>query len=216
MNASASSASSRLLQPVRRLLLAAAAATAVALALPAHAQLAPGQAAPDFTLTSIEGKAVKLADFRGRYVVLEWNNPHCPFVVKHYGSGNMQALQKRFTADNVAWLVINSTNRGHSEYMTPAAKAAWVKEQGAAPTAVLQDADGTVGRAFGARATPHMYVIDPKGTLVYAGAIDDKRSANPADVKTANNFVLQAMTEVRAGKPVSVASTTAYGCSIKY
>lgn len=186
------------------------------LAAGVQAQPTPGQPAPSFALTSVDGRAVNLADFRGRYVVLEWNNPHCPFVVKHYGSGNMQALQKRFTAENVAWLTINSTNAGHSEYMAPAALAGWMKEQGGAPTAVMLDTDGKVGRAYGARTTPHMYVIDPNGRLVYAGAIDDKRSANAADVKTANNFVVQALTEARAGKPVSVASTTAYGCSIKY
>jgi hypothetical protein len=182
----------------------------------AAAQVAPGQPAPNFTLPGVDGKAVNLADFRGRYVVLEWNNPHCPFVVKHYGSGNMQGLQKRFTAENVAWLTINSTNPGHSEFMAPAALAGWMKEQGAAATAVMLDVDGKVGRAFGARATPHMYVIDPRGTLVYAGAIDDKRSANPADVNTASNYVVQALAEARAGKPLSAASTTAYGCSIKY
>ncbi len=181
-----------------------------------QAQAVPGQPAPVFTLTAVDGKPVSLADYRGRYVVLEWNNPHCPFVVKHYGSGNMQSLQKRFAADNVAWLVINSTNAGHSEYMAPAALAAWIKEQGATPTAVMLDADGKTGRAYGARATPHMYVIDPKGTLVYAGAIDDKRSANQADVKTANNFVVQALTQARAGQALTSASTTAYGCSIKY
>jgi peroxiredoxin len=197
-----------------RNLLAAAAFGLVAAG--AQAQLTPGQPAPAFTLTGIDGKPVNLADFRGRYVVLEWNNPHCPFVVKHYGTGNMQSLQKRFTAENVAWLTINSTNAGHSEYMAPAALAGWMKQQGAAPTAVMLDADGKVGRAYGARTTPHMYVIDPKGTLVYAGAIDDKRSANAADVKTAQNYVVQALTESKAGKPVSAASTTAYGCSIKY
>ena len=186
------------------------------LASGAQAQPAPGQPAPPFALASVDGRTVSLTDFRGRYVVLEWNNPHCPFVVKHYRSGNMQALQKRFTAQNVAWLTINSTHAGHSDYMAPAALAAWIKEQGAAPTAVMLDTDGKVGRAYGARTTPHMYVIDPNGLLVYAGAIDDKRSANAADVKTANNFVVQALTEAGAGKPVSVASTTAYGCSIKY
>lgn len=197
---------------------AALAVTAV-LALGAaevHAQALIGKPAPAFTLTSVDGKPVSLADYRGRHVVLEWNNPHCPFVVKHYGSGNMQSLQKRFTADNVAWLVINSTNASHSEYMAPAALAAWMKEQGGAATAVMLDADGKIGRAFGARVTPHMYVIDPQGTLVYAGAIDDKRSANPADVKTANNYVVQALMQVRAGQPLTAASTTAYGCTIKY
>jgi peroxiredoxin len=195
----------------------ALAATAFAcLATGVQAQPTPGQPAPVFTMTSIDGKPVSLADYRGRYVVLEWNNPHCPFVVKHYGSGNMQSLQKRFTADNVAWLTINSTSATHGEFMAPAALGTWMKEQGASPTAVMLDADGKVGRAYGARTTPHMYVIDPKGALVYAGAIDDKRSANAADVKTANNYVVQALTELKAGKPVSMASTTAYGCSIKY
>lgn len=136
--------------------------------------------------------------------------------MKHYGSGNMQALQKRYTADGVAWLAINSTSRSHGEYQAPAAAAAWLKDQGAAPTALLQDVDGKVARDYGAKATPHMYVIDPKGTLVYAGAIDDKRSTNPADVKTAVNYVAQAFTEIRAGKPVALASTQAYGCSIKF
>jgi peroxiredoxin len=200
-----------------KLLQRLAAAVALGLlAFGAQAQALPGQPAPAFALTAVDGKTVNLSDFRGRYVVLEWNNPHCPFVVKHYGSGNMQSLQKRFTAENVAWLTINSTNSAHSEYMAPAALAGWMKEQGGAPTALMLDADGSVGRAYGARATPHMYVIDPKGTLVYAGAIDDKRSTNAADVKTANNYVVQALTELRAGKPVSAASTTAYGCSIKY
>lgn len=200
---------------------AAAVRLLVALGLPfvalaALAQPVPGQAAPDFTLTATDGKSVRLSDFRGRYVVLEWNNPRCPFVVKHYGSGNMQALQKRFAAENVAWLVINSTNRSHPEYMTPTAKAAWIREQGAAPTATLEDADGKVGRSYGARTTPHMYVIDPNGTLLYIGAIDDKRSTNQADIKTATNYVTQAFAEIRAGKPVSAASTTAYGCTVKY
>lgn len=194
----------------------ALAATFALGATDAQAQALPGQPAPAFTLTAVDGKPVSLADFRGRYVVLEWNNPHCPFVVKHYGSGNMQSLQKRFATDNVAWLVINSTQAGHSEYMAPAALAEWMKKQGGTPTAVMLDADGKTGRAYGARVTPHMYIIDPSGTLVYAGAIDDKRSANPADIKTANNFVVQAFTEVRAGKPLTAASTTAYGCSIKY
>jgi len=197
-------------------LLAAMAAFGLLTAGAARAQLVPGQSAPAFTLATVDGKPVSLADFRGRYVVLEWNNPHCPFVVKHYGSGNMQSLQKRFAAENVAWLTINSTHTGHADYMAPAALAGWMKEQGAAPTALVLDTDGKVGRAYGARTTPHMYVIDPKGTLVYAGAIDDKRSANAADVKTATNYVVQALGELRAGKPVSAASTTAYGCSIKY
>jgi peroxiredoxin len=182
----------------------------------AFAQAMPGHAAPAFTLTDLDGRRVVLADLRGRYVVLEWTNPSCPFVQKHYGSGNMQSLQKRFTDDGVAWLTINSTAASHPEYLKPADQKAWLLQQGAVPTIAALDADGTVGRAYGARTTPHMYVIDPKGTLVYAGAIDDKRSANPADVKTARNFVVQALTELRAGRAVSAASAAPYGCSVKY
>lgn len=164
----------------------------------------------------VAGKAVTLTDFRGKYVVLEWNNPHCPFVQKHYDSGNMQSLQKRFGADNVAWLSINSTSPSHRDYMAPDRLADWFRKRNAAPTAVLMDTKGEIGRAYGAKVTPHMYVIDPKGTLLYVGAIDDKRSSNPADVKSANNLVQAALADARAGKAVSIATSTAYGCTIKY
>ncbi len=149
----------------------------------------PGQPAPAFRGVDVHGKPVALADFRGKTVVLEWNNPNCPFVQKHYTSGNMQALQQKNTAAGVVWLAVNSTTESHSDYMAPAQLAAWFGEQKAAPTAIVMDPKGEIGRAYGAKVTPHMYVIDPKGTLVYAGAIDDKRSANPADVKTATNHV---------------------------
>ena len=185
-------------------------------ALAARGAALPGQPAPAFALTDVGGQQVSLADFRGRYVVLEWNNPSCPFVQKHYGSGNMQSLQQRFAADGVAWLTINSTVAGHPEYLRPEQQAAWLKQQSAAPTAALLDPDGEVGRAYGARTTPQMFVIDPAGTVRYAGAIDDKRSTDPADVKTAHNYVAQALAELRGGKAVSVASTPPYGCSVKY
>ena len=183
--------------------------------LPALAQV-PAQPAPAFTLTDLDGRKVALADLRGKYVVLEWTNPSCPFVQKHYGSGNMQSLQKRFTAEGVVWIVINSTAASHPEYLKPAEQKVWLQKQGAAASIAALDADGTVGRAYGAKTTPHMYVIDPNGMLLYAGAIDDKRSANPADVKIANNYIVQAFTELRAGKSVSAPSTQAYGCTIKY
>lgn len=182
----------------------------------AIASPAPGQPAPNFRATDVTGKPVSLADFKGKYVVLEWNNPGCPFVQKHYDSGNMQALQKRFGAENVAWLSVNSTNENSSDYMPPAKLAAWFKQHNAAPTAVLMDPKGEVGRAFGAKVTPHMYVIDPSGTLVYTGAIDDKRSANPADVKISTNYVAAALVNSRFGQPVSNAANQAYGCTIKY
>jgi peroxiredoxin len=175
-----------------------------------------GQAAPDFTLKDTSGKNVKLSDFRGRHVVLEWVNPECPYVQKHYETGNMQALQNDYTSKNAVWLTINSTREGHSEYKAPPVMADWMKSMKAGASATLLDPDGKVGRAYDARTTPHMYIIDPKGQLVYAGAIDDKRSTNRADVKTAKNFVRAAMAATLAGKPVTTASTTAYGCTIKY
>jgi len=176
----------------------------------------PGQPAPAFTLTDLDGRKVALADFKGKYVVLEWTNPGCPFVQKHYDSGNMQTLQKRFTGEGVQWIVINSTTSSHSDYLKPAEQKAWLAKHGAAASVAALDADGKVGRAYAAKVTPHMYVIDPNGVLLYAGAIDDKRSANPADVKIANNYLVQAFTELRAGRAVSAPSTQAYGCTIKY
>ena len=192
-------------------------ALALLAALPAAAQTAAvGQPAPSFELLDSQGKVVKLADFKGRHVVLEWTNPSCPFVAKHYGSQNMQGLQKDATAKDVVWLSVSSTAPGHGEYLAPAALGSQYQRWGAAPTAMLMDDSGKVGRAYGARTTPHMYVIDPQGTLVYAGGIDDKRSTNPADVKTAKNFVRAALAESLAGKPVSTPSAAPYGCSIKY
>jgi len=201
----------------RRLCLLPLALCAAAATLPAAAQTAAiGQPAPGFELRDSAGKAVKLADFKGKFVVLEWTNPGCPFVVKHYGSQNMQALQKEATGQGVVWLSISSTAPGHSDYLAPAALAARYQTWGAAPAAMLMDDAGQVGRAYGARTTPHMYLIDPKGVLVYAGGIDDKRSANPADVRTATNLVATALGELAAGKAVTTAATTAYGCTIKY
>ncbi len=198
-------------------LLAGTAAVLATLGLAPHAMAATvGSAAPDFQLKDTTGKTVKLADFKGKHVVLEWTNPGCPFVVKHYGSQNMQGLQKEFTAKNVVWLSISSTAKGHYDYLEPTALAAKYKDWGSAPSAMLMDDAGTVGTAYGARTTPHMYVIAPDGKLVYAGGIDDKRSANPADVKDAKNFVRAALGESMAGKPVSTTTATPYGCSVKY
>lgn len=183
---------------------------------PASAAVSVGQSAPAFSATDTAGQTVSLADFRGRTVVLEWVNPGCPFVRKHYDSANLPATQKAAVAQGVVWLAVNSTHAGAGDYMAPAALAGWMKDKGAAATATLMDADGRIGRAYGARTTPHLYVIDPKGTLIYAGAIDSKPTANPADIKTATNHVRQALAESLAGKPVSTAQTQAYGCSIKY
>lgn len=180
------------------------------------AQATVGQAAPAFSATDTAGKSVSLADFKGKYVVLEWTNPGCPFVQKHYDSGNMQSTQKEATAKGAVWLSVNTTAKDASDYMAPAALQGWMKSKNGAPTATLMDADGKVGRAYGARTTPHMYVIDPAGKLIYAGAIDSRASANPEHVKTSTNYVRQALGEALAGKPVSLTTTTAYGCSIKY
>jgi peroxiredoxin len=198
---------------MKQLLAASVLALASSVAL---ANATVGQPAPNFTATDTSGKTVSLADFKGKHVVLEWVNPGCPYVVKHYGAANMQGTQKEATAKGVVWLAVNSTSSDHSDYKAPAAMAQWMQGQKAAPTATLMDADGKVGRAYGARTTPHMYIVDPKGVLVYAGGIDNKPSSNPADIATATNHVKVALNEALAGKPISQATTRPYGCSVKY
>ena len=186
------------------------------LLLPATAQAATvGQAAPDFTLMDTAGKPVKLSQFKGKPVVLEWNNPGCPFVKKHY-QGNMQALQKEVADQGGVWLAINSTRDDSGDYMTPAQLGRWMTEQKASPTATLMDEDGKIGQAYAARVTPHMYIVNAQGMLVYAGGIDSIASARVDDIPKATNYVRQAMAEIKAGKPLSVANSRAYGCSIKY
>ena len=193
-----------------------AAALACAAAVGIAGAASPGAAAPDFTVADASGKAVKLADYRGKFVVLEWTNPDCPFVRKHYSSKNMQDLQKEWGAKDVVWLSVNSTVQGHYEYRDGKQMQEWMTSQGAAQKAILIDAKSEVGNAYAAKTTPHMFVISPEGKVLYNGAIDDKRSANPSDAKTAHNYVRAALTEAKAGKPVTVASTTPYGCSVKY
>lgn len=170
---------------------------------------------PDFTLTSIEGKQVKLSDYKGKIVVLEWFNPGCPFSRKHYKSGNMQSLQSEYTNKGVVWLTINSTYPKHPNFISSEKAVAFVKEEEVKCTAMLMDPDGKVGKIYGAKTTPHMFVIDQQGNLVYQGAIDDTPSpwVNP---KTARNYVRMALDEILAGKPVSTPETKPYGCSIKY
>jgi peroxiredoxin len=177
---------------------------------------AVGQAAPAFSATDTAGRTVSLADFKGRHVVLEWVNPGCPYVRKHYDAKNMQASQQTATSQGVVWLAVNSTTSEHGDYLSPPQMAQWMQQQGAAATATLMDDDGKVGRAYGARTTPHMYIIDPQGKLVYAGAIDSKPTARAADIATAINHVNVALAESLAGKPVSTPATRAYGCTIKY
>ena len=182
----------------------------------AAAQAVVGQPAPSFSVADATGKAVSLADYKGKHVVLEWVNPGCPFVQKHYDSGNMPATQKTAVSKGMAWLSISSTAKDSGDYKAPAELASWIRSKEGAPTATLMDTDGKIGRAYGARVTPHMYLIDPQGKLIYAGAIDSKPTANPADIKTATNYVSEAIGEVTTGKPLSQPTTRAYGCSIKY
>ena len=175
-----------------------------------------GQPVPNFTLADANGRSVSLADFRGRTVVLEWNNPECPFSRKHYGSGNMQRTQAEAASQGVVWLTINSGAPGNQGHMDGAEANAFVASSGARPAAYLLDPSGEVGRAYGAITTPHMYVINGAGTLVYAGAIDDRPTADPDDIEGARNHVLAALADLRAGRPVSVPTSRPYGCNVKY
>jgi len=188
---------------------------AAAFSFSALASAPPGQPAPAFTLTDLDGKTVNLADYKGKTVVLEWHNFGCPFVQKHYRSGNMQALQKKY-ANDVVWLAVNSTAKTAFDYMEPAVVSKELTQFKAAPANYLMDESGSVGMSYAARTTPHMYIIDASGKVVYNGAIDDKRSANVEDVKGAKNYVAAALDELKAGKPVTVASTTPYGCNVHY
>ncbi|HYG46321.1 MAG TPA: thioredoxin family protein [Allosphingosinicella sp.] len=189
---------------------------AVALAAPAIAAPQIGGQAPNFRLTDTNGKAVTLGQFRGKVVVIEWNNPGCPYVKKHYGSGNMQRTQAAARQAGAVWLTVNSSATGKQGHMNGAQANAFVAAQKAQPTAYLLDHNGIVGKGYGAVTTPHMYIVDKGGKLVYAGGIDDKPTANPADINGARNHVLAALAELRAGKAVSVATSRPYGCSVKY
>ena len=172
--------------------------------------------APNFTLKDFNGKSYNLSDFKGKYVVLEWINFGCPFVKKHYNSGNMQALQKKYTEKDVVWLSICSSAEGKQGYYAAKDLASVTEEHGIKSTAYLLDESGEVGKLYDAKTTPHMYIINPEGILIYAGAIDDKRSTDVADVKTANNYVSAILDDCLTGKKVDSKATTPYGCSVKY
>jgi peroxiredoxin len=175
-----------------------------------------GSAAPDFSLTDAKGQTHSLSQYKGKYVVLEWFNPECPFVKKHYGSGNMQKLQEEYTSKGVVWLTIDSNAPGSEGNMTPEqaekVAAAWKTHQ----TALLLDPEGKAGRAYGAKNTPNMVVISPEGKIAYEGAIDSKATPNPSDIPNSTNYVKVALDESLAGKPVTTANTKPYGCSVKY
>lgn len=181
-----------------------------------RAEAVVGEPAPAFSLTDAHGTARSLAEFTGKFVVLEWFNNDCPFVGKHYNSGSMQQLQAEATGRGVVWLTVASSAPGKQGHLTREQALMVIAERGSRQTALLPDPDGAVGRRYGAKTTPHLFVINPEGRVIYAGAIDDKPSAEPADLPGAVNYVRQALDEALAGRPVSVPSTKSYGCSVKY
>lgn len=192
---------------------------AALVAVPAFALAAaqPGKPAPDFSEVDASGKTQTLADFKGEWLVVEWFNKDCPFVGKHYNSNNMQALQKKYADKGVKWVSVISSAEGRQGHLEAAEALAVAKENGSTlSTAYLLDEDGSMGRAYGAKATPHMFVINPEGVVVYAGAIDDNSSANPAVIPESKNYVSAALDASLKGELIQIASTRAYGCSVKY
>lgn len=207
----------------RNLLLGGAAVSLVALSggalllsQNAEASVSTGAAAPAFSVRDASGATRTLAEFAGRTVVLEWTNNGCPYVRKHYGSGNMQRLQHEATQDGVVWLSVISSAPGEQGYFDAAGAAAYAQSVNAHPTAVLLDPTGAMGRAYGARTTPHMYVINAQGRVVYQGAIDDRPTARPESLEGATNYVSAALEDIAAGRAVRTAQTTPYGCDVKY
>ena len=196
----------------------AAFAATVLLSTAALALPTVGKPAPDFSVVdALSGKTITLADLKGKIVVLEATNPECPFVKKHYGSGNMQKQQEAATKDGVVWISFNASAKGKEGYLPTALDAqASVNEHNAKPTYYVLDPEGKLGHLYDAKTTPHMYVIDQKGTLAYMGAIDDKPTADPADIAGAKNYVAEAIAALKAGKPVLHAQTKPYGCFVKY
>ena len=186
------------------------------LASPISAEIETGEPAVNFSLNDVHGKAHSLSDYEGKYRVLEWTNHECPFVKKHYSSNNMQSLQKKYAARGVVWLTINSSAPGKQGHFSTGEWKSLLQEKGSRATATLLDPDGTVGRTYSAKTTPHLFIVSPEGFLIYQGAIDDVSSTNPDDIPDARNYVAQALDEAMSGKPVSMESTRAYGCSVKY
>ncbi len=198
----------------RRTLLIVAAVISVATAAQAMPQI--GAPAPDFQATDADGHARALKDFAGKTVVLEWVSSDCPYTAKHYDSGTMQRLQKAARRQGVVWLTLSSATAGRADYFTPRAAKAWEAKVHGAPTAVLLDGDGKIGRAYGAKVTPHMFVISGAGRLVYMGGIDDRPYADPSSLTGAKPYVALALADLKAGRPVAIPVTAPYGCSIRY
>jgi hypothetical protein len=175
-----------------------------------------GEPAPNFTAIDTNGQTHRLSDYAGKFVVLEWHNRGCPYTQKHYNTGNMENLQREWTGRGVIWLTVISSAPGKQGFVTASDENAYIKQVNAAPTAVLLDASGTLGHLYDAKTTPHMFIINPQGTLIYNGAIDDKPTADRSDITGAKNYVSAALGEALAGKPVTTPSTRPYGCSVKY
>jgi len=184
--------------------------------LSANAEAEVGKIAPDFSLVDTHGKTHALKDYKGKVVVLEWLNFECPFVKKHYGAGNMQKLQENAKKDGVVWFSIVSSAKGKQGYYEPKEMEARREKAGAQQTAILMDSDGKIGRAFGAKNTPHMFVIDAKGNIAYRGAIDSIDSAESEDIAKAKNYVSAALEDLKANRKVAISDTKPYGCGIKY
>jgi peroxiredoxin len=191
------------------------AALSIALAFSARAAQV-GSQAPDFHGTDSSGKTQSLDQYRGKYVVLEWHNHDCPYTVKHYQSGNMQSLQKEWTAKGVVWFTVISSAPGTQGYVDASAENAYMRKMGARPTGAILDPSGAIGHLYDAKTTPNMFVIDPSGKLIYAGAIDDHATTDVSDISSSKNYVSAALTEAMAGQPVKTAYTRPYGCSVKY
>jgi peroxiredoxin len=185
-------------------------------ALPAAWAAQVGSPAPDFTATDTNGKVHHLSEYKGKFVVLEWHNRDCPYTRKHYMSGNMERLQKEWTGKGVVWFTVISSAPGTQGYVTAEDENAYVAKMNASPTAVLLDPEGSLGHLYGAKTTPHMFVINPEGVLIYNGAIDDKPTTDAGDISTARNYVQAALEEAMAGQPVSTPNSRPYGCSVKY
>ena len=175
-----------------------------------------GQPVPDFTASASNGQSYKLSDFRGKFVVLEWHNQGCPYTQKHYNSGNMEQLQKEWTAKGVVWFTVISSAPGTQGYVTASQENDYLKRMNANPTAALLDPNGQLGHLYDAKTTPQMIVIGPNGVMIYDGAIDDHESSDPADIPRSKNYLTLALTEAMAGKPVSIPTTRPYGCDVKY
>jgi len=175
-----------------------------------------GDQAPDFTGSDSRGQTHKLSDYKGKFVVLEWHNNGCPYTKKHYESGNMQRLQKQWTDKGVVWFTVISSAPGSQGYVTADQENEYMQKMHAAPTAALLDPKGEIGHLYGAKTTPHMFIINPQGQLIYNGAIDDKATSDPSDINGSKNYVSEALEEAKAGQPVAVATTRPYGCSVKY